>query len=92
MSDLTSAYSRLARPWTHQELAEYYGAATRGDQLGLQREPDPQIRPSPCWRPPFPRAPLSASAAAAIVDGLGRMLALHIFAGAARKLGDDVEG
>ncbi len=31
-------------------------------------------------------------AAAAIVDGLGRMLALHIFAGAARKRGDDVEG
>ena len=43
MSDLTSAYRRLARPWTHQELAEYYDSATRSAKPAPQRELDPQI-------------------------------------------------
>ena len=189
MSDLTSAYRQLARSWTHQELAEHYGAATRAGQRAPQDEPDPQIRRPvamlatavpPCatlsvaihvihvlppigdsglvdrlleraerssavalrrchrgleldggthdhtadeWLPAvydiaaalleaarLDREPPSLvqhaeqavswlsraivdldrdapDAAAAIIDGLGRMLALHIFAGAARKLG-----
>ena len=43
MSDLTSAYRRLARPWAPHELAEYYDAATRGAKPAPQREPDSQI-------------------------------------------------
>ena len=44
MSDLTSAYRRLARSWTHEELADLYGRATRGGDRAPQREPDLQIR------------------------------------------------
>ena len=43
MSDLSAAYQRLSRPWTHEQLADHYREANgRGERLSGGDE-DPQI-------------------------------------------------
>jgi hypothetical protein len=46
MTNLSAAYDRLARPWTHQQLGDRYREAERrGRQLPECEESDPIQRP-----------------------------------------------
>jgi hypothetical protein len=46
MSDLSAAYEQLARPWTHEQLADYYRDAKRRAERMPERDHDAQIRGS----------------------------------------------
>jgi hypothetical protein len=45
MSDLSATYERLARPWTHDQLAARYQDAIRRGEQALQNERDALPRP-----------------------------------------------
>jgi hypothetical protein len=45
MSDLSATYERLARPWTHDQLAARYQEAIRRGEQALQNERDALPRP-----------------------------------------------
>jgi hypothetical protein len=44
MSDLSAAYEQLARPWTHEQLADHYREAERRAERMPQCDQDPLIR------------------------------------------------
>ncbi len=44
MSDLSAAYEQLARPWTHEQLADQYSEASRLAAQTPECEKDPLIR------------------------------------------------